>query len=110
MELGTQLGSSPAEQLYSPILPPAPYILALHLLPLSSVPLYFVPSLYFLARHSRLTKPVPHSRKQHDTPPPASDDTTTNSTQPATTKMQPDTGHLPANKPNTCSALKTRCT
>src|SRR6266404_711037 len=33
--------------------------------PLSSVPLYFVPSLYFLTRHSCLTKPVPHTGKQH---------------------------------------------
>src|SRR6266404_4628675 len=32
----------------------------------SPVPLYFVPSLYFLTCHSRLTKPVPHTGKQHD--------------------------------------------
>src|SRR6266404_6134875 len=30
----------------------------------SPVPLYFVPSLYFLTRHSCLTKLVPHTRKQ----------------------------------------------
>ena len=63
-ELGMQLGSSPAERLYSPILPPAPYILALRLLPPLFCSPILVPSLYFLTCHSHLTKPVPHTGKQ----------------------------------------------
>src|SRR6266404_6584010 len=61
-----QLGSSPAERLYSPILPLAPYILALRLLPPLFCSPILVPSLYFLTHHLCLTKPVPHTGKQHD--------------------------------------------
>src|SRR6266404_2844279 len=61
-----QLGSSPTERLYSPILPPAPYILALCLLPPLFCSPILVPSLYFLTRHLRLTKLVPHTGKQQE--------------------------------------------
>src|SRR6266404_4124458 len=60
------LGSSPAERLFFPY--STPYSLYTCSSPPtpSPVPLYFVPSLYFLTCHSRLTKPVPHTGKQHD--------------------------------------------